>query len=86
MTGPTPFRPVQHYTPGGAAMVDAIERLQCELAAVRADLVAILPLLPGITAGEVIEIQTAPAGDWFGAVVRVVGRRLESAPPSQRKA
>lgn len=29
--GRTPYRPVQHYAPGGAAMVDAIERLEREL-------------------------------------------------------
>lgn len=30
-----PFRPVQHYAPGGAAMSDAIERLDDELNAIK---------------------------------------------------
>ncbi len=70
-----PFRPVEHYTPGGAAMADAIERLERELAATRADLAAILPLVPGLTLDDVRALGAAPAGAWSPAVEAILAAR-----------
>lgn len=76
-----PFRPVEHYAAGGAAMVDAIERLERELAAVRAavraDLSAILYLIPDLSPELVQGLRNTPPGRW-AAVVMGAGDRLGS--------
>lgn len=69
MTGP--YRPVQHYAPGGAAMVDAIERLERELEAVRRDLSAILPLIPDLPLTLVPDLRCTPNGHWAETIMEV---------------
>jgi len=63
--GPAP------YAPAGAGLEAAITALEIELRAVRADLAAVLCLIPDLSAAERARIEQAPMGMWRQTIASI---------------